>query len=973
MLRAALLLPLLTASTCVFYGEPPPQASGDAEPAPVEEAVVDACFDRVVTELSSDAMEGRGLGSAGLEAAATVIERELAALGMEVESQPFEVQVGVTDTGASTLSVTDGEPTADDDWTPLAFSSTGTFDAELVFAGYGITAPPLEYDDLAGVDLAGKVVLALRFEPGENDEESPFEGRRPTRWSDIRYKAFKAREAGAVALVLVEGPAGAQDDEPERLPNLQAVGPTSTAGLPVVQVRRSVATAWLAAGGLDLAALQAGIDSSYTPATQVVPGVRVSGNVDLEIERATVRNVLGVLPGRGSLADETIVVGAHYDHLGRGGRGSMKPDSDDIHNGADDNASGVAAMICGTAELSEGAEAEPRRALVVAAFAAEEHGLLGSGHYVDHPIRPLEDTVAMVNLDMVGRMVERKLSALGSDSAPQWAGLLEAAATDQELDVQMGGDGYGPSDQMSFYSRGVPVVHLFTGAHADYHSPTDDAETLDMKGGQDIGTFLGRLLGELITTPERLTYVKAEGAPTMGGDSRTSSAWLGSIPDYTAMAEETGGVLLSGVSGGGPADAAGILGGDRIVGFGGVLIDNLYDLTFALRDHNPGDVVEILVLRDGVELRLAATLGDRSKRKTSGPSPHDPHGGGDPHGDAWAPKAGEDASHLLMPEETHLADLRMLTAGGENAEAYFSPDGRKLIFQRTPPEGGCDQQFVIDLETGETIQVSDGLGRTTCGYFDYPVGQEMFYAGTGFADAACPPTPDRSQGYVWPLYDGYDILQIYSAGDKPAFWLPAPGYDAEATSCFVDGRRVFTSVRSGDLELWVATADGEDLTQLTDTPGYDGGAFFTHDCSEIVWRASRPTGQALTDYQALLEQDLVRPTSLELFIMKADGTDVRRLTDNGAANFGPYPLPDASGVLFSSNIGWIDAGKLTRVPEFELYLVGRDGGELEQITHSEGFDGFPMFSPDGRWLAFGSNRGGSEPGETNVFIARWVP
>ena len=269
--------------------------------------------------------------------------------------------------------------------------------------------------------------------------------------------------------------------------------------------------------------------------------------------------------------------------------------------------------------------------------------------------------------------------------------------------------------------------------------------------------------------------------------------------------------------------------------------------------------------------------------------------------------------------------------------------------------------------------MSDKLGRTTCGYFDYPDGESMYYAGTGFDNGACPPEPDRSQGYVWPLYDGYDILEIETAGDKPSFWLPAPGYDAEATSCFTDGRRVFTSVRSGDLELWAADRDGSNLVQLTDTPGYDGGAFFTPDCSEIVWRASRPEGEALADYQRLLEQDLVRPSRLELFIMNADGSDVRQLTDNGAANFGPYPLPDASAVIFSSNLGWVAAGRPGRVPEFDLYTVSRDGGEPQQVTFSEGFDGFPMFSPDGKWLVFGSNRGGEEAGETNVFIARWIP
>jgi Tol biopolymer transport system component len=214
---------------------------------------------------------------------------------------------------------------------------------------------------------------------------------------------------------------------------------------------------------------------------------------------------------------------------------------------------------------------------------------------------------------------------------------------------------------------------------------------------------------------------------------------------------------------------------------------------------------------------------------------------------------------------------------------------------------------------------------------------------------------------VWPLYD-FDLVRTVN-GETERF-LSSDGYDAEATVCMTDGRIVFTSDRDGDLELYSANADGSHLTRLTNTPGYDGGAFFTPDCSEIIWRASRPEGDALTDYQRLLETDLVRPSQLEIFRMNADGTNVVQLTDNGAANFGPYPMPDASGVIFASNVG--DSPR-----EFDLFHVGRDGGELEQITYTEQFDGFPMFSPNGEWLVFGSNRGGDD-GSTNLFIGRWV-
>ncbi len=963
LLRAGALLPLLTASTCVFSGSPP-ETSGGVEPAPAD---APPCFDRIATALADDAMEGRGLGTDGLARAADLIATELAAAGLEVSAQEFDVQVGVArDATEERLAFgRGGDDATADAWTPLPFSSPGSVDgAPIAFVGYGITAPALGYDDYAGVDATGAVAVMLRYEPGEDDEDSPFDGRRATRWSDLRYKVHTARQAGAAAVVFVDGGAG----EDERLPRLEGRGPTSPAGIPVVQVKLAEARSLVP--GID--DLRAEIDATYEPRSRMLEGTTVTLEVALEIETSRIRNVVGVLPGAGARAEETVVVGAHYDHLGYGGHGSMAPESNAVHNGADDNASGVAAMICGVRELTRGtavgAASGDRRALVAIAFAGEEHGLLGSAEYVNDPVRDLATTAAMVNLDMVGRLEGGPLSALGSDTAPQWRDLLTAAGAGAGVEVALGGDGYGPSDHMSFYLHGVPVVHLFTGAHSDYHAPSDDADKLDMAGGAAVTSLLAGLTTDLLGGAE-LTYVKSEAAPTMGADSRSSGAWLGTIPDYTAMEAETGGVLLGGVREGGPAHTAGVRGGDVIVGFSGMEIANLYDLTFALRDHEPGDIVEIVVLRDGVERRFAATLGDRSKRGGGGgPDPHGGGGGPDPHGGgatpAWTPTAGKDASHLLHESEVHLADLRQLTFGGENAEAYFSPDGKRLIFQRTPPEGGCDQQFELDLTTGEQRMVSSGRGRTTCGYYTYPHGDSMIFATTEFADADCPPVPDRSQGYVWPLYAGYEIVGVDVPGDKPFKLIDAPGYDAEATVCFTDGRIVFTSVRSGDLELWVSDADGGNLKQLTDTPGYDGGAFFTPDCSEIVWRASRPEGDALADYERLLAQGLVRPGSLEIFLMDADGTNVRRLTDNGAANFGPYPTPDSSGIVFSSNVG-------NSPREFDLWRVGREGGELERITFAEGFDGFPMFSPDGQWFVFGSNRGG-DGRETNVFIARWV-
>jgi len=332
----------------------------------------------------------------------------------------------------------------------------------------------------------------------------------------------------------------------------------------------------------------------------------------------------------------------------------------------------------------------------------------------------------------------------------------------------------------------------------------------------------------------------------------------------------------------------------------------------------------------------------------------------------WSPSAGKDVSALLHADETHLSELRQLTFSGENAEAYWSPDGRRLIYQKTGP-GGCDQQYVMDLDTGDSTLVSSGKGRTTCGYYDWPAADRFIYATTESGGEACPPDPDRSKGYVWPLYPDFELVW-HKPGGEPEPFLPSPGYDAEATACFTDGTLVFTSVRSGDLELWTVKPDGSELTQLTDTPGYDGGAFFTPDCSRIVWRASRPEGEALTDYQALLADNLVRPSKLEIYSMLPDGTDVRQHTHNEAANFGPYAYPDGSKILFASNLGG-------DVREFDLWSVPMQGeAEPERITHTAGFDGFPMFSPDGKYLVFASNRANEQGShDTNLFLARWSP
>ena len=331
------------------------------------------------------------------------------------------------------------------------------------------------------------------------------------------------------------------------------------------------------------------------------------------------------------------------------------------------------------------------------------------------------------------------------------------------------------------------------------------------------------------------------------------------------------------------------------------------------------------------------------------------------------------AKSLALPEETHLADLRQLTLSGENAEAYWSFDGTQLTLQSRTGDNDCDRIYRMPLSGPEgtrgvprLVPVSNGKGATTCSYF-MPGDQQVIYASTQLGGDACPPKPDHSLGYVWALYDTYDIFKADADGQNVTRLTDTKGYDAEGTVCARDGSIVFTSVRDGDIDLYRMDRGGKNVRRITATPGYDGGAFWSADCSKIVWRASRPHGKALEDYKKLLAQNLVRPSKLELYVANADGSDATQITYLDAASFAPFWHPSQKRILFSSNHG-DPKGR-----EFDIWGVTTDGTGLERITHARGFDGFPMFSPDGKTLAFSSNRATPEGRhDTNVFIARWI-
>lgn len=325
----------------------------------------------------------------------------------------------------------------------------------------------------------------------------------------------------------------------------------------------------------------------------------------------------------------------------------------------------------------------------------------------------------------------------------------------------------------------------------------------------------------------------------------------------------------------------------------------------------------------------------------------------------------ENKTPRILEGEKHFANIKQITFGGQNAEAYWSSDGSELIFQSQRDSAECDVIYRMNADGTNVRMISSGKGVTTCSFIS-PDGTHLLYASTHLDGETCPPRPDMSLGYTWPLYDSYDIFRADPDGGHVVRLTDTPGYDAEAVYAPDGSRIIFTSVRDGDLDLYTMEPDGSNVKRLTNEIGYDGGAFFSRDSKWICWRASRPSGDNLTDYLTLLQAGLIRPRQLEIYVMDLEQMEPIQLTNNQAANFGPYFHPDGQRVIFCSNL------HDPKGRNFDLFMVDIETKEIEQITHNQTFDGFPMFSYDGSKLVFASNRNNKVKGETNIFTVDWV-
>ena len=562
--------------------------------------------------LASDQLQGRKAGTEGCEKAAEYIAFHFKKAGLiplggdGTYFQNFSFTSGVKLGDSNSMTVDIGERKLDlqvgKDFLPISFSSDGELRGGLVFAGYGISSKQLNYDDYAGIDVKDKIVLVLRYTPEGNNRKSPF-----YKYASLRYKAINAGEKGAKGIIFTTP---LSQKEEEGLGGIRFDGSFADSGVHAIILKREIAQEVLKTAGKDMKTLEQKLGDKK-PSSFIIPETEAQIHTELIREKSPTANVIGYIEGSDqSLKGQVIIIGAHYDHIGLGdgvSRGDDNTDKNKVHNGADDNASGVAGLL-ELAEYFSDQRVSLKRSLLFIAFSAEELGLIGSSYYVKHPKIPLGNTLAMINMDMIGRLRDDKLTVFGSGSSPEWKPLLESFNSNLGLAVQTKDSGFATSDQTVFYANDIPVLHFFTGVHEDYHAPDDDWQKINSEGEKKILLLISDLIGKLNETSTKIALSKAkeeERAPSQ------FNVYVGTIPDYS---EEAEGVTLMGVKEGSPADKAGLKGRDTIVEFGGKSINNIYDYVYALGEAEAEVPTEIVILREGKRIKLNIVPGSRKDK-----------------------------------------------------------------------------------------------------------------------------------------------------------------------------------------------------------------------------------------------------------------------------------------------------------------------------------------------------------------------
>ena len=569
--------------------------------------------------LSAENMRGRATGSPELEKAAAFIAARFRDAGLQPLPggsyyQDFEVTTSARLGSGNAFAYTGGKRhksfKLQRDFVPLNLSTKGRVSGPVVFAGYGITAPEYNYDDYAGLDVQGKIVLILRHEPQEFDDASVFEGKVYTAHAQIFSKATNAKIHGAKAVLLVNDVAAHLNEDDKLEPFGATAGPANS-GIEFVQVKADSVRAWFDDAGKSMEAIEAGIDKDLKPESFAFPaGLNVDLDIDVERDVKTVHNVGGYWPGD---TGEYVIVGAHYDHLGLGEQFSLAPSlAGTVHPGADDNASGTAGVL----ELAHWFSQAPKhkRGLLFLTFAGEELGLLGSSYYADHPVLPLDKAVAMINMDMIGRLRDNKVFIGGAGSGTTLEDLVKQAGPRHGMQMDISEKaGYGSSDHTSFTTKQVPVLFFFSGLHADYHKPSDTWDKIDAPAAVKLLSLVGDVAGHLADDPGRPKFVRLAEPEPHGHDSGTvgKSGYgpdFGSIPDFTELPN---GVRFADIRPGSPAAKAGLQAGDILTRFDGKPIQNLYDFTYALRAKRPGQEVLVEILRGSRTIEAKVLLTER--------------------------------------------------------------------------------------------------------------------------------------------------------------------------------------------------------------------------------------------------------------------------------------------------------------------------------------------------------------------------